>query len=67
MLAHSNSEQRSDAAFPDVMELQFWFRDSFHLCSTAVRTHPNDDLCIFMSAIGSNTTARSRNHPGEKL
>lgn len=66
MLARSNPEQKSDAAFPDMMELQFWFRDSPHLCSTAVRTHPNDDLCIFMSAIGSHTTARSMNHPREK-
>lgn len=46
MLARSNPEQKSKVVFP---ELQLWFRDSSDLCTTAVRTHPNDELCIFMS------------------
>lgn len=66
MLARSNPEQKSDVVFPDVMELQFWFGNSFHLFTTAVRTHPSDDLCIFTRAIGSHTTARSMNHPAEE-
>lgn len=66
MLARSNPEQKPDAVFPDMMELQFWFRGSSHLFTTAVRSHPNDDLCICMRAIGSHTTATAMNHPGEK-